>query len=74
MADQGEFEVAALQPLPRIAFGQPVAAIPELDRAATILVFRDGALEIAVVQRMILDLDGEALDAGIERRPLGHRP
>ena len=54
--------------------GHPVAAVPELHRAAAILALGNGALEVAVVERMILGLHRQPLDLGIERRPLGHRP
>ena len=74
LALEDEFQVAFLQPLVRVALGQPVAAIPELHRAAAILAFGNGALEVAVVERMVLDLDRQPLDRRIERRALGHRP
>ena len=35
---------------------------------------RDGALEVAVVERMVLGPHRQALVVGIEARPLGHRP
>ena len=57
-----------------VALGQPEAAIPQHDGAAAILALGDRALEVAVVERMVLDLDGEALVVRIERRALGHRP
>ena len=62
LAVQGELQVALLQALVRIAFRDPVAAVPQLHRAAAILALRDGALEVAVVERMVLDLDRQPLD------------
>src|SRR5262249_54153032 len=67
-------EIAAFKAFVWVAFGQPVAAVPELHRAAAVLIVGDGAFEVAVVERMILDLDGEPLDRGIDRRALGHGP
>src|SRR5262245_39929261 len=52
----------------------PVASVPELHGATTVFAFGDRALEIAIVERVILDLDREPLDLGIERGSLGHRP
>ncbi len=74
LAFEDELEVALLQSLVRVALRQPVAAVPELHRAAAILAFGNGALEVAVVERMVLDLDRQPLDRRIERRTLGHRP
>src|SRR6185437_373323 len=68
-----EFEVA----FPEAGFGIitiPIAAIPELHGAAAILALRDRAFEVAVVERMILDFDGEPLVMRVERRAAGHRP
>src|SRR5262249_26031485 len=52
----------------------PGAAVPEEDGAAAVLALRDDPLEVAVVDGVVLDVDGEALLAGVEARPLGHRP
>src|SRR5947208_2227707 len=65
-----EFEIALFQG----CFGAlralrlPIAAVPQLDRAAAILALGDGALEVAIVERVILDLDGEPLVMGIQGR------
>ena len=48
--------------------------VPDHDRAAAVLVVGDGAFEITIVERMILDLDREPLVVRIERRPARHRP
>ena len=50
------------------------AAVPDHHRAGAVVAFGDGALEAAVVQRMVFGLHGQALVGGIERRPLGHGP
>src|SRR3982074_645444 len=59
---QRELELAVLQGELRILDpdGSPVASIPQLDRASSILTFRNRALEIAVVERMILHFHREA--------------
>src|SRR5882757_4190857 len=73
LALKGEFEVALLE----AALGidrLPGAAVPELHGAAAILIFRNRAFEIAVVERMILDLDRQPLVVRIERGAARHRP
>src|SRR6516162_7934610 len=69
-----EFEVPSAQcRLGRArAFTLPIAAVPHLDGAAAILSFGDRPFEIAIVEWMILYLDGEPLVVPIERWPLRH--
>jgi hypothetical protein len=55
----------------RIAVGRPSAAIPDHHGAAAILALGDGALERVVFDRMVLDVDREALFVGIEAWPAG---
>ncbi|MNY34332.1 hypothetical protein D3C86_1686650 [compost metagenome] len=55
-------------------FGRPVASVPEHNRAAAVLVFGNRALEIAVVEGVVLDLHGQPAVFRIKRGPLGHRP
>jgi hypothetical protein len=74
LAFQRELQVAACQPVMRIAFGNPVAPVPQLHRAAAVLALGDGALEIAIVERVVLDLDGQALVVRITRGPARHGP
>ncbi len=54
--------------------GRPVAAVPQHDRAAAILALGDGAFEIAILERMILDLHRHPAVLRVERRRLRHRP
>ena len=68
VAVQDEFQVALLEAALGI-IGFPSAAIPQHDGAAAVFAFRNGAFEIAVIQRMVLDLDREPLVVRIERRP-----
>src|SRR5208337_4610144 len=50
----------------RIAFGAPKAAIPDHDRAPAIFALGNDPFEIAVIDRVILNLNGEALLTRIE--------
>src|ERR1700745_3029306 len=52
----------------------PIAAVPNHDGASAILALRNGAFKVAVIQRMVLDLDCEPLVMWIEGRTLGDRP
>ena len=54
--------------------GRPGAAIPDHHGAAAVLALRDGALELVVFDRMILDVDREPLLARNKARPARHRP
>ena len=71
-----EFEIALRQGLlgRERTFRVPVAAVPELHGAAAVFSGRYRAFEIAIVERMVLDLDGQPLIGWIERRAAGHRP
>ena len=55
-------------------FRGPGTAVPQQDGAAAILALRDDALEAAIIERMVLDMDREPLFARIEARPLRDRP
>src|SRR5205807_2120634 len=48
--------------------------IPDLDRAGAVVALRNLAGERRVLERMILDVDGEMLLAGLERHAFRHRP
>ena len=50
------------------------AVIPDLDRAGAVVALRDLALERRVLERMVLDVHGEMLLAGLERHALRHGP
>ena len=49
-------------------------SIPDLDRAAAVLALGDLAREGRVVERVVLDVDGERLLPRLERDALGHSP
>ncbi len=65
VAIQREFKIALLEAALGIV-GFPIAAIPQLHGAAAILVVRNGAFEIAIVERMVFHLHREALVVRIE--------
>src|SRR5690242_8194383 len=58
----------------RIALRLPGAAVPEEHRAAAVFAGRDDPLELAVIERMILDVNGEPPLLRVEARPFRHRP
>ncbi len=49
-------------------------AIPQHDGATAVFARGDRSLEGVVVERVVLDLHRQPLDARIETRSLGHRP
>ena len=73
--------VGALEPLPVQADCEAAvvllleqlvgAVVPDLDRAAAVLALRDLSLERRVLERMVLDVDGEVLLPRLEGTPLG---
>ena len=69
-----EQELALLEPLDRIADRDPLPPVPHDDGAGAVVALRDEPLEIAVLDRMILDVHREPLLRGVVRRSLGHRP
>ena len=50
------------------------AVVPDLDGAGAVLAFRDLSLEAPVVERVVLDVNGQVLLARLERNALRHRP
>ena len=73
LAVQVEFQVALGEAAIGV-IGFPGAAVPELHGAAAILIVGNGAFEITVIERMVLDLDRKPLVVRIERGPARHRP
>lgn len=51
-----------------------IARVPYLDRPRTVLELVDLALEIQIIQLMILHLDGQTLDSALGRRLFRNRP
>src|SRR5262249_53188877 len=68
LAGERELEVALGEALRDVVdLRRPRAAVPDHDRAAAVLARRDHALEVGVLDRVILDRHREPLDARIER-------
>ena len=57
-----------------VCAGRPGAAVPDDHVAPAVLAARDDALEVGVLQRVVLDVHGELPGRGVERRAAGHRP
>ena len=57
-----------------LVLGLPRAPVPDDDVAGAVLLGRDHALEVEVLDRVVLDVDGHPPDVGVERRALGHGP
>ena len=53
---------------------RPHTLVPKEHLACAILLLRDHALELAILERMVFGLHGETLVGRIEARPLRHRP
>ncbi len=71
-----EFEgkVALGIALCRIALRPPESAVPDHDGAPAIFPFRNDPFEIAIIDGVIFDMDGKALDLRIEARPFRDSP
>ena len=52
----------------------PGAPVPDDDVPAAVLLRRDDALEVEVLDRVVLDVDGHPARDRVERRPAGDRP
>ena len=76
LAAQVDVEIAGVDGgLRVVALGEgPGAPVPDDDVAAAVLTGRDHPLEVEVVQRVVLDVHGEAPSVRVDRRSLGHRP
>ena len=76
LAEEGEVQVARRDRLDRVVpLGQrPATPVPHDDVAAAVLAGGDDALEVEVVERVVLDVGGEPLDVGVERRTLRAPP
>ena len=81
---RGDEGVGALEPLPVQADSEPAvlllleqlvgAVVPDLDRAGAVLSRGDLSLERRILERMVLDVDGEVLLSGLEGHAFGNRP
>ena len=75
-AIERELEIAFFQCLfwRHRALRLPISAVPQLHRTATILAFGDRAFEVPVIQRVVLNLDCEALVMRVQGRTFGDSP
>ena len=71
---QFETQAPAFVVFPGVAFGQPQAPVPDDHVTGAVVPLGNVAFETGVVQRVILDVHGQAFHAGIEGWPLGNRP
>src|SRR5690606_28048158 len=69
-----EVELALREPLGRVAERRPVTAIPDHDAAGAVLVLGDLALEVGVLERVVLGLHREPAILRVEARLFRHRP
>src|SRR3981189_3644441 len=64
-----KFEIAADETLLRrlAAFGLPIAAVPQLNRAPAVFAFGDCVFKITVIERVILNFHRQPLVVWIKR-------
>lgn len=74
LAAQFEFQLAVAIAGLGIFVWHPHATVPDDNGAGAIVAGRNYAFEIGVVERMIFDMHGHALDGWVEARSLGHGP
>ena len=75
LAVEPELQLALLQRRVHVlGLGSPRAAVPDHHGAAAVLALRNDALELVVLDRVVLDLHRQALDGRVERGPLRDRP
>jgi hypothetical protein len=74
LAVEPDVQLALLQAFMGVAERGPCAAVPQHHRATAIFALRNGAFEVAVVQRMVFGAHRKSFVRRIEARPLGHGP
>ncbi len=73
-AVQHEGQIALAHSLFGVGQRLPGAAVPGLHGSGAILAIRNGALEVRVVERVVLHMGRDPLVGRVERGPLAHRP
>src|SRR5207302_15172 len=53
-----ELEVALGQLLVRVALGRPASTVPDDDAAGAVLALGDAPLELGIIERVVLDVNG----------------
>ena len=77
LAVQAELQLAVVDGLLRVGclgIGRERAPVPDDDVAAAVLTLRDDALEVEVLDRVVLDMNGHPAHGRVEARALGDRP
>lgn len=74
LTDQGELELARPIAGVGVVMGLPDAMVPDDHITGAVLPGGDAALEIAIAQRVVLDMHRQAFLCGVQARALGHRP
>src|SRR5580765_5257470 len=65
--------VDRLDRLRRLCLGLVGTPVPDDDIAGPVLALRDDPLEIEILERVVLDVDGHPADGRVERRALRNR-
>ncbi len=74
VAAQLEQQLALVEPGGNVVQRNPLTAVPDDDGAGAVVVGRDHALEVHVVDGVVLDVHRQPLVGRIRRRPLRHGP
>lgn len=74
LAGQDKLDLTVPEFVVRVDKSFPGTAIPGFHRPGAVMSVRDRALEVSIVQRMILDMDGNSLVRGIHGGAFAHRP
>jgi hypothetical protein len=74
VAAQLEQQLALVEPGRDVVQREPLPAIPDDDGARAVVVGRNHALEVDVVDGVVLDVDREPLVRRVRRRPLRNGP
>src|SRR5262249_56193788 len=74
VSEQVEQDLALALGLLGVADDRPPAPVPDDRLARAVVAVRDHALEVGVLDGVVLDLHGEALLGGVGRGALRHRP
>src|SRR5262249_839056 len=73
---QAKLEIAGLPLLLRRLVSRPFvgAAVPQDDASGAVIPTGNGSLKVAVVQRMIFHVHGQAFNRGVKGGAVGQRP
>ena len=74
LAKQDKFDFSVAKAFVGLDQRFPGAAVPGLHGAGAIMSVGDGALEVGIVQRVVLDMNGDALVGGVQGGPFANGP